>query len=97
MKFISTRELRTNPARIWKLLPKEMRMIVTNRGKPVAMLTQCDESRFEQALEHQESNDAMAAALAMQKHAAETGRGKMTLDEVNAIIRKARQGRRKRV
>ena len=39
MKFITVRDIRTSPAEIWKQLPEEQEMVITNNGRPIALLT----------------------------------------------------------
>ena len=39
MRFISVRDFRTSSPEIWKNLLAEREMIVTNNGKPIALLT----------------------------------------------------------
>ena len=39
MKFITVRDFRTYPKKIWKELLDIQEMIVTNNGKPIALLT----------------------------------------------------------
>jgi antitoxin (DNA-binding transcriptional repressor) of toxin-antitoxin stability system len=38
MKFITVRDIRSSPAAIWKRLPEEQEMVITNNGKPIALL-----------------------------------------------------------
>ena len=50
MKFLTVRELRGNCAKVWKELPGEMEMVVTNNGKPVAIFSSVAESNLEESL-----------------------------------------------
>jgi antitoxin (DNA-binding transcriptional repressor) of toxin-antitoxin stability system len=38
MRFVTVRDFRTKSAEIWKTLPEEQEMVVTNNGKPIALL-----------------------------------------------------------
>ncbi|MCK4641448.1 MAG: type II toxin-antitoxin system Phd/YefM family antitoxin, partial [Candidatus Marinimicrobia bacterium] len=39
MKFLSVKDLRAKSAEIWKQLPVEKEMVITNNGRPVAILS----------------------------------------------------------
>jgi len=47
MKFVTVRDFRTSPASIWKKLPIERELIVTNNGKPIALLTPLTDETLE--------------------------------------------------
>jgi len=44
MKFLSVRDLRDTSARFWKDLPQEREIIITDNGKPIAILAAANES-----------------------------------------------------
>lgn len=50
MKFISAQDFRTSSATIWKTLPEEQELVITNKGKPVALVTPLSDSNFENTL-----------------------------------------------
>ncbi len=50
MKFVTVRDIRTTPAKIWKSLPEEQELILTNNGKPIALITPIGENDLEQTL-----------------------------------------------
>jgi antitoxin (DNA-binding transcriptional repressor) of toxin-antitoxin stability system len=50
MKFITVRDLRTSPAQIWKQLPDEQEMVITNNGKPIALLTPLTDTNLENTI-----------------------------------------------
>ncbi len=47
MRFITVRDLRTAPAQIWKSLSEEQEMVLTNNGKPIALISSIDETTLE--------------------------------------------------
>jgi len=47
MKFITVKDIRTTPAQIWKQLPEEHEMMITNNGKPIALLTPLSDANLE--------------------------------------------------
>jgi hypothetical protein len=50
MKFISVKDFRSSSAIIWKTLPEEQEMIITNNRKPVALLTPLSDKTLENTL-----------------------------------------------
>ena len=50
MRFITVRDLRTSPAKIWKTLPEEKEMVITNNGRPIALLTPITDGNFEETI-----------------------------------------------
>jgi len=66
MKFITVRDLRTTPAKIWKDLPEEHEMVITNNGKPIALLTPLNGSDIEDTLSSIRKARASVAISKMQ-------------------------------
>ena len=95
MKFISIRDLRGKSARILGELPNEREMVVTNNGRPVAILTPVDETNVEESLKDWRRVRADRAIASMQRESMRKGTDKMTMDEIDAVIREARIARRK--
>ena len=50
MRFVSIRDLREKSAEIWKTLPGEGEMVITRRGRPVAILARVNELDVEESL-----------------------------------------------
>ncbi len=94
MRFLSVRELRGNSARIWRELPKEGEMVVTSNGKPVAVLTAVDDDNVEEALAAWRRVRATQAIADIQQQSMQKGTAELSMDEVDAEIKKARQDRR---
>lgn len=93
MKFITVRDIRTSPAQIWKQLPEEQEMVITNNGRPIALLTPITDQSLEQTLSAVRRARAMAAVQNMQKRARDLGLDRMTDDEIDEEIRAARRER----
>jgi len=93
MKFLSVRELRGNAARIWDELPVEREMVVTNNGRPVAILATVGESNVEESLAAIRSARATSAVAQMQKRSVERGLDKLRQDEIEAEITEVRRNR----
>jgi len=90
MKFITVRDIRTSPAQIWKQLPEEQEMVITNNGRPIALLTPISDQSLEQTLSAVRRARAMAAVQSMQQTAQGLGLDAMTQDDINEEIRAAR-------
>ena len=95
MQFISVRDFRTSSAKIWRELPKEREMVITNNGKPIALLTPLTDRNLEENLSAIRQAQAIMALKQIQQQSIENGTDKMTLDEINAIIADTRKRRKK--
>jgi prevent-host-death family protein len=91
MKFLSVRDLRTKSAKIWKELPEEREMIVTNNGRPVAILTSIDESNFEESISAIRRSKAIEAVEYIQEESVKKGKNKLSLEQINKEIRSVRR------
>ncbi len=93
MKFISVRDLRTSPAKVWKELIEEQELIITNNGKPIALLTPLSDSNLEETVSAVRRARAVNAVKQMQQYAVKTGKSAVTLDEINGEIQYERKKR----
>ena len=91
MKFLSVRDLRTKSAKIWKELPEEREMIVTNNGRPVAILTSIDESNFEESISVIRRSRAIEAVEYIQEESVKKGKNKLSMEEINKEINSVRR------
>jgi len=95
MKFISVRDFRSKTGEFWKSLEQERDLILTNNGKPVAIVSSVRETDLEYSLKAVRQARALAALERIQMASVKNGLDKMTLKEINAIIDKVRKERRK--
>ena len=93
MKFVSVRELRDRTAQLWRDLDREKDLVVTNNGKPVAILTATDSDSFEKSLAEIRRCRATDALSALQRDAADRGLDRLSMDEVDDEIRASRTRR----
>jgi antitoxin (DNA-binding transcriptional repressor) of toxin-antitoxin stability system len=93
MKFLSVRDLRGKSSQIWKELPEEKEMIVTNNGRPIAILAAITEANLEESLSAFRRSRAVEAVASLQRRSIEKGTDKISLDEINAEIKAVRQRR----
>ena len=96
MDFVTIRDLRVDPGKVWEKLESERELVVTRNGRPFALLTTTKPNTLEQDLKSLRQARAQAAVAAMQNRSAKLGLNKLTLAEVNAEIAAARKATRKK-
>ena len=94
MKFVSLRDFRTRTSEIRKALVSQHEIVLTANGRPIAILAQVDEGSFEERLKALRRSRARALLDRIQAKAKARGVGKLTMEQVDAIIAKARAQRR---
>ena len=95
MQFITVRNFRTSSAAIWKNLPKEQEMVITNNGKPIALLTPLNDKNLEETISAIRQARAISAVKLIQQQSIENGTDKMSLKKINQEINLARKEHRK--
>ena len=90
MKFITVRDIRTSPARIWKELPTEQEMIITNNGKPIALLTPIGDTNLEETLSAIRRARAIQSVKKMQQTSMRRGTTELSASEIQAEIDQTR-------
>ena len=94
MRFITVRDFRTSSANIWETLPQEQEMVITNNGKPVALLTPLSDKTMEDTLSAVRRARAINAVKLIQQQSVQNGTDKMTLEGINKEIRLSRKSRK---
>ena len=89
MEFYSARELRTNTKSIWKELSEDNDVVITNNGKPCALMVGIPEGRFEETVRALRQAKAIAAMDRMRKKAEKDGF--MSDQEIDEAVREARK------
>jgi len=95
MKFLSVRELRGNSAQVWKTLAKEQEMIVTNNGRPIAILSATVESNLEENLNAIRRARAVSAVAKLQRQSVERGLDKINQTDIQTETEEIRRNRPK--
>jgi len=90
MKFVTVRDLRTTPAKVWKSLPEEQELILTNNGKPIALITPLGESDLEETLSAVRKARAQSAIQQMQLSSIKNGLSQMSIEDIEAEIGSSR-------
>jgi antitoxin (DNA-binding transcriptional repressor) of toxin-antitoxin stability system len=93
MKFVSVRDLRNKSGQLWKELPGEREMVITNNGRPIAILATISESNLEESLAAFRQARAVEAVASLQRRSIEQGTDKISMDEIDAEIRAVRKKR----
>ena len=94
MKFVTVRDFRTGSANIWATLPKEQEMVITNNGKPVALLTPLSDKTLEETISAVRRAKTINAVKLLQQQSVKNKTDKMTMEEINAEIKRARKDRK---
>jgi antitoxin (DNA-binding transcriptional repressor) of toxin-antitoxin stability system len=95
MKFVTVRDLRAKSGEVWKTLLSEKDLVLTNNGKPIALLSTITEENIEKSLAAVRRARALDAMEQMQTQAMARGLDRMTQAEINAEIAEARKARKK--
>ena len=93
MQFASFRDFRLRASAILGRSRGEESVIITRRGKPVAVLIPTTEDMLEEVLSAVARARLKAAVDAARKEAARSGADRLTQAEIDAEIRKARRAR----
>jgi prevent-host-death family protein len=93
VNLITTRDLRNHAGKIWERLAQQEDLIVTSRGRPIALLSPIVEDDVEKTLAILRRARAQVAVSRMREAAAAADTSQMTLEEINAEVRMARQDR----
>ncbi len=91
MKFISVRDLRLRPGEIWKLAKEEKDLVITSRGKPVALLTNIEGQDLFEELETLRRLRALKALDNIHKRSVSAGTDKISEKEIEQEIKAVRR------
>ena len=91
MIFVSVRDLRGKAGEIWKRLPGEGEIVITNNGRPIAILAAVNESNLEESLSAFRQARAVEAVASLQRRSVEQGTDRISMDEIDAEIKAVRR------
>jgi antitoxin (DNA-binding transcriptional repressor) of toxin-antitoxin stability system len=94
MKFITVRDFRTSSANIWQTLPEEQEMVITNNGKPIALLTPISDKTLENTLSSIRKAKAINAVKLIQQESVAHDMDRITMEEIDEEIKRIRDIRR---
>lgn len=93
MKFVSVRDLRLNPKKVWEQLDDE-EVIITSNGKPVALLTGVRDATMEKEIAAHRRARALLALDEIHEAARRRPGPSPSKAEVEREIRAVRRARR---
>lgn len=95
MKFLSIRELRNEPGKVWSEIRRED-VVLTSKGSPVGLLVGVEEGDLETTLAALRRARATLALSRIRKRAAQRGTSRMSMADIDREIRLARRENRKK-
>ena len=90
MQFITIRELSKSPKETLTKLSEDGKAIITNNGKPQALLIKIDGNSFEKTFSLLQKLEFMQNLSEMRLASLKKGNSEMTLEDINAEIMAAR-------
>ena len=90
MNFYSVRDLRTDSKSMWADLKRGDEVVLTNNGKPSALMIDIPEGSFDEIVQAVRPAKAMIALNSMRRRAAREGF--MSDEDIEALIDEARNG-----
>jgi len=90
MNFYTVRDLRTESKAMFETLDAGNDIVITNNGKPAALMIDIDQDNFEEVLQAVRQAKAMIAFNSMRMKAA--SHGYMSEEDIEAEIEAARRG-----
>lgn len=90
MNFYSVRDLRTDSKSMWESLSAGDEVVITNNGRPSALMIDIPEGEFDEVVQAVRQAKAMIAFNSMRRKAARSGY--MTGEDIESAIADARNG-----
>lgn len=93
MQFYSVRDLNTSPKEIWLKLAESGEIVITNNGKPAALMIDVANGDVEETISAVRQANAMRAVNRMRLQARQTGADSLSAEEIQNEIAAARKER----
>jgi antitoxin (DNA-binding transcriptional repressor) of toxin-antitoxin stability system len=94
MKFITIRDLRSHTARLRKDLDADREVVVTVNGRPFAIMTSVEPEKVEEEILAIRRARARVALKRIRAKARVDGLDRLAAGKIEAVVAKARSGRR---
>ena len=94
MKFVTVRDFRIRPGNVWANLDKNEEIVITSKGKPIALLTGVSDVTFDETLRLLRLAKAELAVSRMRKLSLKKGVSKLTAKEIETEIIAARKAKK---
>lgn len=95
MNFYTVRDLRTHPREVWEKLSEKHEVIITNNGKPSALMIEIDDETLEDVLASVRQSIAMRAVNKLRLASIKNGMSKITSRDIDDEISYVRKERHK--
>ena len=95
MKFVTVRDFRLRPGSVWRNLEKDEDVVITSKGKPIAILTGTSDVTFDETISAIRRSKAELAVSRMRKLAIKKGLHGISEGEIDAEIKAVRKARRR--
>ncbi|MDR1295525.1 MAG: hypothetical protein LBK59_11360 [Bifidobacteriaceae bacterium] len=92
--YVTVRDLRTKAGAVWQSLEAERQLVLTNNGRPIAIMLKVDGATVHETLDQLSRVAAIQAMHRVQALSVHAGNSDMTMDQINAEIALARRDRR---
>lgn len=93
MQFYSVRDLNTSAKEVWQKLSEDGEIVITNNGKPTALMIDVDGADLEETLSAVRQANVMRSVNRMRLKSMQNGNVDMSLEEIQQEIDAAREGR----
>jgi PHD/YefM family antitoxin component YafN of YafNO toxin-antitoxin module len=90
MNYVTVRDFRTSPKAVWEKLDREGTLVITNNGRPAAIMIEVDGSTLEDKMTAIRRAETMRIVNAMRLKSARNGNAAMSMEEIDAEIAAAR-------
>jgi hypothetical protein len=94
MQFYTVRDLRTQPRKVWEKLARYGEVVITNNGKPSALMIEVDDENVEEVLASARQSMAMRVVNKLRTDSDLKGTSRITSEEIQAEIEAARRERK---
>jgi len=91
VEFYSVRDLRTYPKEVWQSLSENGEVIITNNGKPTALMLDIGNQNLEETLSLIHQANAMRAVNRLRSTSMKKGKSNLSDEEINAQINEYRK------
>ena len=97
MDFYTVTDLRTASKRVWESLSAQGHVVITNNGKPTALMIDIADNNPEEVLAAVRQAQAMRAMNRLQADSLRRGLDGLTEEDIETEISAARKGRKRKI
>ncbi len=97
VNFYTVRDLRTTSKSVWESLSAQGHVVITNNGKPTALMIDIADNNLEEVLAAVRQAQAMRAMNRLQTDSLRKGLDGLTEDDIEAEIAAARKERKRKI